>query len=140
MVDIMHMLTINGEPGRVFEALTTEAGIHGWWTSDVKLDAQVGGRGEFAFYNREITVTIQIQELDPARRVSWKIIDSSEHSWVGTTITFDFRGNGNTIDLLLTQSGFAEADEMYARLNTHWALNLLSFQQYIETGEGEPKS
>ena len=45
MHDILHLLRIQAAPMRVYQALTTEAGIHGWWTREAELDSRTGLAG-----------------------------------------------------------------------------------------------
>ena len=42
MADIMHQLTIDAAPARVYEALTTQNGLAHWWTQDTEAEAEIG--------------------------------------------------------------------------------------------------
>ena len=138
MPDIMHYLGIHAAPQRVYEALTTSEGIRNWWTRDAVLDAEVGGAGEFAFYDRKSITRVRIEELNSPLHVRWQVISAVAGGWAGTTITFDLRAEGEGTVLSFAQRGFVEADEWYARTTTGWAYYLVSLQQYLERGKGAP--
>ena len=140
MHDIRHLIRIHASPERIYRALTTADGIHGWWTRDADLDDAVGGTGEFRFYGGKGVTTVRIAELDPPRRVGWTTVASNAPGgWVGTTITFDLRAEGDDTILTLAHRGFAETSDGFALVNTGWAYYLVSLQQYLETGEGAPQ-
>ncbi len=55
MPDIMHLISIQSSPERVYQALTTAEGIRNWWTRDADLDSR---EGEFRFsYSGERQIT-----------------------------------------------------------------------------------
>ena len=140
MHDIRHLIRIHASPERIYRALTTADGIHGWWTRDADLDEAVGGRGEFRFYGGKGVTTVRIAELDRPRRVGWTTVASNAPGgWVGTTITFDLRAKGDDTIVTLAHRGFAEPSDGFALVNTGWAYYLVSLQQYLETGEGAPQ-
>jgi hypothetical protein len=83
---------------------------------------------------------VRVAELDPPRRVGWETVSSNAPGdWVGTTITFDLRAEGDDTILTLAHRGFAEPSDGFALVNTGWAYYLVSLQQYLETGEGAPQ-
>ena len=140
MYDIRHLIRIHASPERIYRALTTADGIHGWWTRDADLDDAVGGTGEFRFYGGKGVTVVRIAELDRPRRVGWETVSSNAPGgWVGTTITFDLRADGDDTILTLAHRGFAEPSDGVALVNTGWAYYLVSLQQYLETGEGAPQ-
>lgn len=139
MPDIMHRIRIHASAERVYQALTAAEGIRSWWTHHAVLESNVGGIGEFRFYEGKGITTVQIDELEPAARVSWKTISANAPGgWDGTTITFDLRAEGSDTVLAFAHRGFQRADEGYALVNTGWAYYLVSLQQYLETGQGAP--
>ena len=139
MPDILHLLKIRVPPPRVYEALTSPAGIRAWWTRDADLDAQVGGVGEFRFSSQAAVVTqVRIAELVPPARVAWEVTASFRPEWIGTRLTFDLRPEGSDTTLAFAHRGFAAADDIYAMTTTGWAYYLVSLQQYLERGTGAP--
>jgi uncharacterized protein YndB with AHSA1/START domain len=139
MPDIMHLVRIDAPPARVYDALTTAAGIREWWTSDAELDDRVGGRGMFRFHGSNRQTDIRIDALEPVRHVGWTTTASFRPEWIGTKLTFDLRAELQKTVLTFAQRGFAEACEGYAVTTTGWGLYLVSLQLYMETGTGTPR-
>jgi uncharacterized protein YndB with AHSA1/START domain len=136
--DIMHHLTLQVPPERVYDALTTAAGIRNWWTRDTELDPRVGGIGTFSFHNGADFKTVRVEELVPPSRVVWKPLTDNRPQWLGTTIAFDLKAEDGGTDLTFTQRGYPEADDVYACVTTAWAYFLFSLKRYLETGTGLP--
>jgi hypothetical protein len=71
--------------------------------------------------------------------VGWKTVSSNTPEGCdGTTINFDLRAEGSDTVLSFTLRGFPGANEGYARVMTGWGYYLMSFQLYLETGQGTP--
>ncbi|MBV8750595.1 MAG: SRPBCC domain-containing protein [Candidatus Eremiobacteraeota bacterium] len=138
MADIMHLLTIDAPPERVYEALTTSDGIRSWWTRDADVDDHVGGIGEFRFYGGAAVTRVSIDELRPPARVVWTAQTARIAPWAGTTITFELRPEHGQTVVTFAQRGFAQADDLYAIWTTGWGYYLVSLKQYLEFGEGAP--
>lgn len=137
-VHIKHKAVINSTPGIVYEAVTTNKGIQGWWTRDTEITSEVGSIAIFDFGDRYHN-EMKIIDLQPSKRVAWKcLIGDSE--WVGTTITFDLEeDNGRTV-LRFGHNAWKEITDFYANCNFQWARYLVSLRDYCETGTGNPFS
>jgi uncharacterized protein YndB with AHSA1/START domain len=140
MPDILHLLTIQAPPEKVYQALTTPAGIRSWWTREAELEAWIGGRGEFRFYGGKGVTEVRVEVLEPPLRVGWRVTAANAPGgWEGTTITFDLAEKDGGTLLSFAQRGFARADEGFALVTTGWAYYLVSLQQYLERGKGTPQ-
>jgi uncharacterized protein YndB with AHSA1/START domain len=69
MPDILHRVGIDARPERVFETLTTIAGLRGWWVSQSTGDAGAGGTIDFGFCK------MRVLEAVPGKRVRWRCIE-----------------------------------------------------------------
>jgi hypothetical protein len=81
MPNILHRVGIAAEPIRVFEVLTTVAGIRNWWSSETHGDASEGGAFQFR-RNR-----LEVLHAEPSL-VKWSYSGPAE-DWVGTEIVGD---------------------------------------------------
>jgi uncharacterized protein YndB with AHSA1/START domain len=63
MPDIMHLIKIHAAPEQIYKAFTTADGVRNWWTPDADLDSDIGGTGEFRFYERRFIIRVGVQEL-----------------------------------------------------------------------------
>ena len=137
MVDIIHIVPINGKEEDIYKAVTTKKGLSSWWTTDVKAQAKVGTTSEFGFMNHGMVFTMEVSELEPASRVKW-ISKSGPPDWEGTTVEFSLLKNDQGSLLRFVHAGFKSTDGGYGMYNFNWAGYLTSLKKYLETGKGEP--
>jgi uncharacterized protein YndB with AHSA1/START domain len=135
MQDIMHLVKIHAPAERVYEAITTEAGIRQWWTRDAAIAPEVGAAGQFGFNGKRFVAKMTVEELTPVSRVRWKVTNAA---WPGNDISFDLTSEGNTTTLLFAHRGFPHADAALASATTRWGFYLLSLKRYHQTGTGTP--
>ncbi len=137
MVDILHRVGVmTSTPEKVYDALTTVEGLAGWWTEDTQGSSKVGGVLEFRFppvggFDMEVV------ELRPSERVEWRVVDGPEE-WVGTTIGWDLRQEGDCTVVLFRHQGWAEPVEFMHHCSTKWGSFLMSLKSLVETGQGAP--
>ena len=75
VTDLIHRLGIAAPPAeKIYRALTTEEGIKSWWTTDVKMEAHVGGKAVFGFENRLVEFQMRIEQLTPPTHVRWQCL------------------------------------------------------------------
>ena len=136
MVDILHRIGVRGgAPEGVYDALTTVAGLAGWWTDDTSGEPEVGGVLRFRFPQGGFDM--EVVESVPAKRVRWRVVDGPEE-WIGTTVDWELRTDGEWTIVLFTHAGWAEPVEFMHHCSTKWATFLLSLKQLVETGTGAP--
>ena len=80
---------------------------------------------------------MKVLELDPAGECCWQVVDGPEE-WVGTTVGFDLRQDGDYTIVLFKHQGWREPVEFMHHCSTKWAVFLLSLKAMIETGKGAP--
>ena len=136
MVDILHRVGVKTDsPEKVYEALTTIEGLAGWWTDDTKGSTDVGGVVEFRFPPGGFDMKV-IDQKAP-ERVSWEVIDGPAE-WVGTTVDWQLRQDGEHIIVLFKHQGWKEPVEFMHHCSTKWATYLMSLKSLVETGQGAP--
>ncbi len=136
MKSIYHRLVIEAPAEKVYEAITTQQGLAGWWTPETKAAPKVGNVNRFEFgnsYHKEI----KVEELKPSQLVKWVCIKGYE-DWVGTTITFELQPNKEGTVLLFHHDGFKQYDEGYAACSYDWAIFLRSMRSLVVKGKGHP--
>jgi Activator of Hsp90 ATPase homolog 1-like protein len=137
MVDILHKVGIkSSSTDDVYKALTTLKGLSGWWTATTQGESgKVGGLVEFRFGAGGIDM--KVLELQPAKRVLWQVAAGPEE-WIGTTVSFDLRQEGDWTIVLFKHQGWKEPVEFMHHCSTKWAVFLLSLKSLLETGKGAP--
>jgi uncharacterized protein YndB with AHSA1/START domain len=137
MADILHRIGVEkASPQQVYDALTTVDGLSGWWTEQTSgKPSDIGGVIEFLFgpggFDMEVTA------LDPGRHVGWKVVEGPEE-WLGTTVRFDLRQDGDYTIVLFKHEGWRAPVEFMHHCSTKWAIYLMSLKQLVETGTGAP--
>jgi uncharacterized protein YndB with AHSA1/START domain len=135
MPDILHRIATKATTAAdVLPALTTIDGLASWWTTDTEGDASVDGVIKFRFIPGGFDM--KVLEIKPDR-VRWEVAEGPEE-WMGTTITFDLKQDGEHTVVLFTHEGWKEPVEFMNHCSTKWASYLLSLKDYVETGKGSP--
>jgi hypothetical protein len=80
---------------------------------------------------------MRVAELEPDRLVRWEVVDGPPE-WLGTTIRWDLRPDGEWTIVLFRHEGWREPVEFMHHCSTKWATFLMSLKQLVETGEGAP--
>ena len=136
MADILHRIGVEqSSPERVYDALTTLDGLSGWWAEKTSGETDVGGVIQFRFGPGGFDM--RVAELDPGRRVRWDVVDGPQE-WIGTSIQWDLRQEGDWTIVLFRHEGWREPVEFMHHCSTKWATFLLSLKQLLETGAGAP--
>jgi uncharacterized protein YndB with AHSA1/START domain len=136
MVDILHRVGVkDASPEKVYDALTTLEGLAGWWTEDTRGSADAGGVIEFRFPPGGFDM--EVLEQRPGERVAWKVVAGPDE-WVGTTVEWDLRQDGDYTIVLFKHKGWKEPVEFMHHCSTKWATYMMSLKSLVETGEGAP--
>ncbi|MFG1805113.1 SRPBCC domain-containing protein [Streptomyces sp. NPDC049040] len=136
MADILHRIGVEqASPERVYEALTTLEGLSGWWAEKTSGETGLGGVIEFRFAPGGFDM--KVVGLDPGRRVRWDVVAGPEE-WIGTSVQWDLRQEGDYTIVLFRHEGWREQVEFMHHCTTKWGTFLMSLKQLMETGEGSP--
>lgn len=140
MVAIIEERTIEADPERVFNALTKQDEIAGWWTNDLSVKPEIGSLAEFRFTRWGAGILrFEVAELDQNAKVRW--ISSSRQGpphWAGTSVTWQLTPIHNETRVVFTHDGFAQVDAVYESTRGNWQYFLDSLKSYLETGKGTP--
>ena len=131
MPDILHRVGIAADPQPILAALSSVAGIQGWWSEATTGDAAMGG--SFRFRQNQFLVL----QADAAR-VRWSYSGPAQ-DWVGTEISFRLEPAEGQTYVVFKQAGWREANIFMHHCSTKWAVFLLSLKEFVETGAGHPE-
>lgn len=138
-------LIINATPAAVYAALTTPAGLRGWWTEDCDVSTELGGTIHFRFGRNY--KDLRIEQLEPSREVRWYCTRAHiaagdltrRDEWVGTDIVFRLTPESEgRARVQFEHIGLVPAFECYELCSGGWQYFLRSLQQFAETGRGTP--
>ena len=120
----------------VYQALTTQNGLAGWWTSNVRGEGnKVGNIIEFRFGAGGFDM--KVVDLKEPTRVMWEVIAGPEE-WIGTTIQFELKQDGEYTIVLFKHLNWKEPIEFMHHCSTKWAIFLMSLKSLLESGHGNP--
>jgi uncharacterized protein YndB with AHSA1/START domain len=141
MVDIVHRIGIKAPQGQVYTALSSIAGLSGWWTEEVEGDDRLGGKIDFTFRTPtgEIKgkMVMEVRSLDAQKEVRWNCVDGPAE-WIGTDIAFRLSEKDGQTIVLFGHRNWREEVEFTSHCSMKWATFLLSLREYVETGKGRP--
>ena len=131
MAEIKHQIPIKAAPQQVYAALATQAGLRGWWTADTTADEKVGGKAEFGFDRRDMVFRMNIDKLEPEKRVVWTC--RGDHpEWDGTILAWELTQEDGGTTLRFTQSGWKEISDFCATCNSTWGELMYRLKNYVE--------
>jgi uncharacterized protein YndB with AHSA1/START domain len=136
MADILHRIGVKAStPDKVYDALTTLDGLSGWWAENTSGETSLGGVIGFRFASGGFDM--KVAELDPGRRVRWDVVGGPAE-WIGTSIQWELRQDGDYTIVLFKHEGWREPAEFMHHCSTKWATFLMSLKQLLETGTSAP--
>lgn len=143
---IEQSIDIESSIDAVYEALTTEGGITGWWTKQCRMQPVEGGRIELAF--GDDTMAMEILDLSPGSHVRWRCIEQNstcnptltkKDEWVGTALVFRLTElEAGKVRLHFVNDGLTRDFECYEYCVEGWTHFLGSLRDYCQTGSGSP--
>jgi uncharacterized protein YndB with AHSA1/START domain len=138
MNKIKEKLIVRGEPGKVFEALTTPTGYRGWWSKDCRIAQKPGDESALKFSKdgNIVNMRFRLDETVPQRSVRWTCVGHDMESWIGTTLKWELANDGDTTEVSFEHGGWkGEAPEPVVQ---GWRHFMGSLRSYVETGQGQP--
>lgn len=137
MKKIIHTVHIHATLSEVFEALTTEKGVTGWWTTEAKLEPGEGNLIKFRFMDVFSPRMRQVR-LEKESLVEWKC-EGGHDNWRDNTFTFELREKDGETSLKFVQIYAQELDDdTYGTYNFNWGYYLGSLKKLCEEGKGTP--
>jgi len=137
MYTIDRTLIIAAPVHRLATAITTEAGLRGWFAQDTEL---AGNAVTFRFAQPTLTrsVTLRIDRSDPRGIAMTCIGHENNPDWVGTTLAIDLAETRDGTRVHLVHAGYPAMNEVYERCAEAWSYFLASLDHYMMRGTGEP--
>lgn len=129
---------IGGPRPAVYAALTTLAGLAGWWSP---VAGSTGAGGELRFsHQRPDTLVLSVEEASYPERVRWRVLDYELNpEWSGTEIAFGLEDDGpEGTHLRFAHHGLVPALECFEACQAGWDHFLGSLRAYVERGTGSP--
>lgn len=136
MSNILFEYVVDAPVDKVYDAITQESGIKGWWTADVHLAQKEGSEARFGFGDHG-EMRFEVSKLVPNKQVVWETVQAMP-DWDGTQVSFDLSPDDNGTRIHFAHRNFATEDGSFAFVTYNWAYFLFSLRSYLEKGEGTP--
>jgi len=142
-MDIVHGLIAPASPEKVYQALTDPAQIVSWFSDgtegDVKQHGSVDVGATLDFPFKRGVIRVQFIELEPNRKVVWKILQGLP-GWEGVTgeMTWVLGTPYPGTAILFTHSGWASMDGPYPSSN-HKIGSLIDQMRSFVEANAQPK-
>lgn len=135
MAEAVFLVDIDAPAIAVRDALTTQNGIVGWWTTDAMVPGAVGDVMALGFPDAPERFNLRVDPADDDR-VRWTSVGPFPPHWTGTEISWTIMGNpdGSGSRVFFEHTGFGAADPMLGHTAFTWANLMNSLKAYCETG------
>ena len=139
MARIVFALDIEAPQERIVEALDSERGIAGWWTSDVEFAGGAGSTMTLGFPVAPKPFELRVEEVSE-QRVRWTSVGDFPPHWVGTEVVWTLHpsGNGGGTSVHFAHHGWASDEGPLPSAAMTWGILMSSLKGYVETGTGTP--
>jgi uncharacterized protein YndB with AHSA1/START domain len=136
MADILLDFPIRALPARVFEAVSTPAGLDRWWTKRSAGEALTGRKYKLWFgpdhdWRAEVTRCVPVSEFELQ-------LVRADDDWVGTRVGFQLEARDASTWVRFRHTGWPERNEHYRISCNCWAMYLRVLRRYLEHGETVP--
>lgn len=136
MADIFHDFPINAPLQKVFDAVSTAAGLSSWWTKSCEGNPTSGAEYKLGFgpeHDWRAVVTYCIPGSEFELRLT-----KADADWQNSRVGFSLKPQGGNTSVKFHHLGWPEANEHYKISCFCWAMYLRLLKRYVETGETVP--
>jgi Uncharacterized conserved protein len=136
MADIYQHFPIKGAARRVFEAVSTPAGLNSWWTESCSGEPELGSEFNFGF-GPGYDWRAKVLKCIPDTEFEFELI-AADADWQGTRLGFLFDEGDGVTQVQFHHTGWPESNEHYRVSCYCWAMYLRLLRRYVEQGEVVP--
>ena len=139
MADLHHEIPINAPARDVWDAITTQQGLSGWWTQDSVVEPlRVGSVVELGFDKRALVLRLRLDEATPLKRMVW-YCTGGDDEWKGTRLIWTILEQDGVTTLHLLHGYWRSHSSKYAKSNTIWGELMHRLKDYIEGRHPGPR-
>jgi uncharacterized protein YndB with AHSA1/START domain len=133
MADIFHEFPIKAPAGKVFDAVSTPAGLDAWWTKRSSGTPEIGAIYEL-WFGPEYDWRAFVCECVPGARFGLELA-SADADWMGTRVEFVLEEQQGVTLVRFGHTGWSSANEHFRVSSFCWAMYLRLLKRYIENGD-----
>jgi len=136
MADIHQHFPIKAGARRVFEAVSTPAGLNSWWTESCSGVPEPGAEYNFGF-GPGYDWRARVSRCVPDTEFEFELI-KADSDWQGTKLGFLFGEVNGVTQVEFHHTGWPESNEHYRVSCYCWSMYLRLLRRYVEFGEVVP--
>jgi uncharacterized protein YndB with AHSA1/START domain len=143
VMDIAHKLKIKATADKIYDAVATEKGIHGWWAKKGKVGEVVGDESLLKFdkQGKIVEMTFKTEKLVPNKEVVWECVENANPAWIGTKIITSIEEGEDGCNVIFSHANFDDkwqGDDAFEMTKQTWEHFVKSLVDYSEKGQGQP--
>ncbi len=140
-MNITHELKLKAET--VFNAVSTEKGIQGWWSKNSNVGETVGSNSllQFVKEGMEIDMQFETKVLEKDKKVIWECTAMPNPAWIGTKIITEINETPKGCDIVFSHADFDkkwQGQDPFEQTKATWNHFVQSLKDYCEKGQGQP--
>ena len=143
MAELYHQVWITAPSAIVYEAISTEAGIAGWWDKPTAVRSDSGVVLEFSPGPEHGVLRAKVVAAIPDRRIEWEFVsthprNSPAFAWTGTRVSFEITRRAvplwaaERVDTAIVDFRHSGWDEYLGFCNFAWGEALQKLRQGCE--------
>ena len=136
MSSILHDFEVNAEPSKVYETITTPAGLDQWWTQRANGGPRVGEEYQL-WFGPEHDWRARVIEAVPSRRFALEMTGSDD-DWLGTQVAFALEPSQTGTRIRFSHAGWKSENQHFRVSSYCWAMYLRLLRRFAEAGEAVP--
>lgn len=136
MADIFHHFVINAPVQKVFEGVSTPAGLDAWWTKHATGEA-AEGKTYSLWFGPEFDWRAKVTCCVPYNEFELKLTQA-HRDWQDTRVGFLLEPHNGATEVHFYHLGWPEPNDHYRISNYCWAMYLRLLKRHIEHGETVP--
>ena len=141
-MNITHELKLNAKPSSVFDAVSTEKGIQGWWCKNSKVGESEGSTSLLHFIKEGMAVDMgfETKVLNKDKKVIWECTSMPNPAWIGTKIVTEITPSSDGCEVVFSHADFDEkwkGQDAFEQTKGTWNHFVQSLKDYCEKGEGQ---
>lgn len=145
IIDYTKQFAVTASLEEVTDAILTK--VDKWWTTSANKVYKIGDE-LLATFNEKGTLfmKMEVHEIVPNKLIHWLVLDDSlslggeipKGEWIGTVIKWGFEESKNGTTINFEHKGLNKELVCYDVCENGWNHFLYSFEQYLNTGIGNP--
>jgi uncharacterized protein YndB with AHSA1/START domain len=137
MHEILHEFPIATSPARVFEAVSTPAGLDQWWTARSSGEARLGAEYQL-WFGPEYDWRAQVTQCLPGEAFQLTLT-RADRDWMGSRVGFRLAPQGaSKAEVRFYHTGWPEVNQHFRVSSYCWAMYLRILKRHLEHGEVVP--